>query len=123
VSVRAAWHDSEAFNRYRGDAWMGSTCGSCEQRHHDFGGCRCQAFLVTGDAAATDPVCPKSPDRGRIDDMLDAAAARRANGTNDAATHALRFVPGARRGADMLFRSDENSLACGTASKADTAPC
>jgi len=123
VSVGAAWHDSEAFNRYRGDAWMSSTCSSCEERHHDFGGCRCQAFLVTGDAAATDPVCPKSPDRARIDDMLDAAATRHVNG---AAVQPLRFVPGARRGAEMLFRSDGNSWDCSTADSvhaANEAPC
>lgn len=119
VSVRAAWHDSEAFNRYRGDAWMGPTCSGCDERHRDFGGCRCQAFLVTGDAAATDPVCPKSPDRGRIDEMLDAAADR----AKSARVQPLHFVPGARRGADMLFRSDENSLACSTASAPDALPC
>ncbi|MDN8618299.1 pyrroloquinoline quinone biosynthesis protein PqqE [Variovorax ginsengisoli] len=112
MSVREAWHDSEAFNRYRGQAWMDPTCSGCDERDHDFGGCRCQAFLVTGDAAATDPVCPKSAHRGRIDDMLDAAAAARADG---ASTHTLRFVPGARRGAGLVFRSDENSLACSAA--------
>lgn len=120
MSVGAAWHDSEAFNRYRGDAWMSPTCGSCDERHRDFGGCRCQAFLVTGDAAATDPVCPKSPDRGRIDDMLDAATTNRAL---DAEVQPLHFVPGARRGADMLFRSDANSLDCSKASTANTPPC
>ncbi len=111
MSVREAWHDSEAFNRYRGQAWMDPTCSACDERHHDFGGCRCQAFLVTGDAAATDPVCPKSAHRGRIDDMLDAAVER----ANAVPTHTLRFVPGASRGADLVFRSDENSRACSAA--------
>jgi len=111
MSVREAWHDSEAFNRYRGQAWMDPTCSGCEERHHDFGGCRCQAFLVTGDAAATDPVCPKSAHRGRIDDMLDAAVVERAA----VPTHALHFVPGASRGAGLVFRSDENSRACSAA--------
>jgi len=109
MSVREAWHDSEAFNRYRGQAWMDPTCGGCDERHHDFGGCRCQAFLVTGDAAATDPVCPKSAHRGRIDDMLDAAAMDRTDGVP---ARPLRFVPGARRSAGLVFRSDENSRAC-----------
>jgi len=112
MSVREAWHDSEAFNRYRGQAWMDPTCSNCDERHRDFGGCRCQAFLVTGDAAATDPVCPKSAHRGRIDDMLDAAAVERASAVP---THTLRFVPGARRGAGLVFRSDENSRACSAA--------
>jgi pyrroloquinoline quinone biosynthesis protein E len=111
VSVREAWHESEAFNRYRGQAWMNPTCGGCEERHHDFGGCRCQAFLVTGDAAATDPVCMKSEHRGRIDDMLGAAVRERANGVP---TQPLRFVPGARRGEGLVFRSDENSRALGS---------
>ena len=117
MSVREAWHGSEAFNRYRGQGWMDPTCSDCDERHHDFGGCRCQAFLVTGDAAATDPVCPKSAHRGRVDDMLDAAVMERADGVS---THTLRFVPGAGRGAGLMFRSDENSLAC---SAAGALPC
>lgn len=108
MSVREAWHDSEAFNRYRGQAWMDPTCGGCDERHRDVGGCRCQAFLVTGDAAATDPVCPKSAHRGRIDEMLDAAAMERADAL---ATQPLRFVPGASRGAGLVYRSDDNSRA------------
>jgi pyrroloquinoline quinone biosynthesis protein E len=88
---------------------MDPTCGGCDERHHDFGGCRCQAFLVTGDAAATDPVCPKSAHRGRIDDMLDAAAVNRMDGVP---ARPLRFVPGASRSAGLVFRSDENSRAC-----------
>lgn len=102
VSVWDAWYDSEAFNRYRGQTWMSPTCSGCDERHHDFGGCRCQAYLVTGDAAATDPVCPKSADRGRIDEMLDAAA--------QVPAQPLRFVPGAARNAGLVFRSDQNSL-------------
>lgn len=108
MSVGEAWHDSEAFNRYRGQAWMNPTCNGCEERHRDFGGCRCQAFLVTGDAAATDPVCPKSAHRGRIDEMLRDAETARGNGV---LAHPLRFVPGAARDAGLVFRSDENSRA------------
>ncbi|MET0211274.1 MAG: pyrroloquinoline quinone biosynthesis protein PqqE, partial [Burkholderiaceae bacterium] len=55
------WRDSDAFNRYRGTEWMSETCLSCDQHEKDFGGCRCQAFLMTGDAANADPVCEKSP--------------------------------------------------------------
>jgi pyrroloquinoline quinone biosynthesis protein E len=61
TSVRSAWLDSDGFNRFRGTGWMKEPCSSCEHRERDLGGCRCQAFLLAGDAAAADPVCPKSP--------------------------------------------------------------
>jgi pyrroloquinoline quinone biosynthesis protein E len=60
-SVEWIWRDSPAFNRYRGDDWMKEPCRSCPEKKKDFGGCRCQAFLMTGDAANADPVCDKSP--------------------------------------------------------------
>jgi pyrroloquinoline quinone biosynthesis protein E len=53
---------SEAFERYRGTAWMPEPCRSCPQREVDFGGCRCQAFALTGDASRTDPVCDLTAD-------------------------------------------------------------
>ncbi|MGH7983471.1 MAG: pyrroloquinoline quinone biosynthesis protein PqqE, partial [Candidatus Udaeobacter sp.] len=55
------WRESESFNRFRGTEWMPEPCRSCPQREIDFGGCRCQAALVTGNAANTDPVCEFSP--------------------------------------------------------------
>jgi pyrroloquinoline quinone biosynthesis protein E len=55
------WRDSKGFQAFRGEEWMLEPCRSCERRHHDFGGCRCQAFHLTGDAAATDPACSLSP--------------------------------------------------------------
>ncbi len=55
------WQHSEAFERFRGTAWMPEPCRSCDRREVDWGGCRCQAFLLTGDAAATDPACSLSP--------------------------------------------------------------
>lgn len=55
------WHDSPVFNLYRGDAWMPEPCRSCDEKEKDFGGCRCQALLLTGDGANTDPACSKSP--------------------------------------------------------------
>jgi PqqA peptide cyclase len=55
------WAHSPAFNRFRGTAWMPEPCASCERRDLDWGGCRCQALALTGDAAAPDPVCHKSP--------------------------------------------------------------
>lgn len=55
------WTNSEAFQKFRGEAWMPEPCLSCDRRGEDFGGCRCQAFLLTGDAGATDPVCELAP--------------------------------------------------------------
>src|SRR5207237_4986466 len=64
------WEHSEAFNRFRGDQWMPEPCRSCPRKAQDFGGCRCQAFLVAGDAGVTDPVCSLSPHRHLIDAAL-----------------------------------------------------
>jgi PqqA peptide cyclase len=61
--LRWIWEDSEAFNRFRGTDWMPEPCRGCDQREIDFGGCRCQAALLTGDAANTDPACALSPHR------------------------------------------------------------
>lgn len=55
------WNESPAFNRYRGDSWMKEPCRTCPEKTKDFGGCRCQAYLLTGDAANADPVCDLSP--------------------------------------------------------------
>jgi len=60
------WHESLTFKKFRGDDWMKEPCRSCNERGKDFGGCRCQAFLLTGDAANTDPVCSKSPLHGIV---------------------------------------------------------
>ncbi len=59
--LKDIWYESSAFNAYRGDDWMQEPCRSCERKNIDFGGCRCQALALAGDAAATDPVCMKSP--------------------------------------------------------------
>jgi pyrroloquinoline quinone biosynthesis protein E len=69
-SLAWIWNESESFNRFRGSAWMPEPCQSCPQREIDFGGCRCQAALLTGNASSTDPVCALSPDRRSIDDFL-----------------------------------------------------
>ena len=66
TSLRTIWEDSRAFNAYRGDHWMKEPCRSCPDRKTDFGGCRCQAYLLTGDACNADPVCGKSPHRGAV---------------------------------------------------------
>jgi pyrroloquinoline quinone biosynthesis protein E len=60
-SIAWIWQNSDAFNRYRGTGWMKEPCKSCEFREIDFGGCRCQAFALSGDAANTDPACTLSP--------------------------------------------------------------
>ena len=60
------WNSSAAFNRFRGDAWMSETCLTCPRKEKDFGGCRCQAFLLTGNAEAIDPVCGYSPHHGML---------------------------------------------------------
>lgn len=64
------WEESASFRRFRGENWMPEPCRSCDRRALDFGGCRCQAFLITGDAAATDPVCSMAPTRKLIDEQL-----------------------------------------------------
>jgi PqqA peptide cyclase len=70
-SMRWIWEESSAFRAYRGDEWMKEPCRSCPRKHVDFGGCRCQAFALTGDATRTDPVCTLTSDRAIIDAMLD----------------------------------------------------
>jgi pyrroloquinoline quinone biosynthesis protein E len=61
ASVEWIWRDSPAFNRFRGFDWMKEPCRSCPEKTKDLGGCRCQAYMLTGDAANADPVCSKSP--------------------------------------------------------------
>ena len=60
-SLADIWKASDAFNRFRGTDWMPALCATCDRREIDWGGCRCQAFALTGDAGATDPACGKSP--------------------------------------------------------------
>jgi pyrroloquinoline quinone biosynthesis protein E len=64
------WQESPAFQKFRGETWMPDPCRGCERRTQDFGGCRCQAFLLTGNAAATDPVCSLAPGRKVVDAIL-----------------------------------------------------
>jgi pyrroloquinoline quinone biosynthesis protein E len=75
ASLKEIWYDSETFNRFRGTDWMPEPCRSCERREVDWGGCRCQAFAITGDAAATDPACALSPDHHLLDIAVREAAA------------------------------------------------
>jgi pyrroloquinoline quinone biosynthesis protein E len=69
-SLRWIWQYSEAFNRFRGTGWMPLPCLECEFREADFGGCRCQAALIAGDANVTDPACSLSPHRKRLSEFV-----------------------------------------------------
>jgi pyrroloquinoline quinone biosynthesis protein E len=60
------WSEAPGMRAFRGEAWMREPCRSCPERTRDFGGCRCQAYLLTGDAAATDPACSLAPDHARV---------------------------------------------------------
>jgi pyrroloquinoline quinone biosynthesis protein E len=94
--LRWIWRDSPAFNRYRGDEWMKEPCRSCPEKTKDYGGCRCQAYLLTGDAALADPVCDKSPHHGLITE----ATARAREGTVSVEMKPVLF-----------YRDDKNSRA------------
>jgi len=69
-SLREIWDHSEAFQKFRGEDWMLEPCKSCDRRSQDFGGCRCQALLLAGNACATDPVCSLAPQRPKVDAIL-----------------------------------------------------
>jgi pyrroloquinoline quinone biosynthesis protein E len=82
-SLEWIWRNSPSFQAYRGYDWMMEPCRSCERRDIDYGGCRCQAFLLTNDAAQPDPVCSRSPWRKNFTERLAAAAASAgANGSD-----------------------------------------
>ena len=80
ASLSDIWYHGAAFAAYRGTDWMPDECQSCDRRDIDFGGCRCQAMAVTGDAAAADPVCRKSPHRPLVDATLETEARRSGTG-------------------------------------------
>lgn len=84
-SLSEIWNDAEAFNRFRGTDWMPEPCASCERREIDWGGCRCQAFALTGDVSRTDPACQLSPDRAVMD-----AAVKEVNGQDATAPFIYR---------------------------------
>jgi PqqA peptide cyclase len=98
-SLAWIWERSPLFRRFRGTDWMPDPCRGCDRRELDFGGCRCQAFQLTGDAARTDPVCHLSPDHGVV-----AAAVRAANANGSSAAGPPKTVlvprPHPRRAAE-----------------------
>lgn len=98
TSMRDIWYDADGFNRFRGTGWMKEPCRSCPERHQDLGGCRCQAYLLTRDVAAADPVCSKSPHHGTVLDMVAKANQRKGADTQPS-------------GKPLVFRGQEESLA------------
>lgn len=72
-SLAEIWRGAPAFNRYRGTAWMQPPCSTCPEREVDFGGCRCQSYLLAGEAEAADPACRLSPHHGRVLEAIDTA--------------------------------------------------
>ncbi|GLY70263.1 pyrroloquinoline quinone biosynthesis protein PqqE [Amycolatopsis taiwanensis] len=72
-SLASIWAGSPVFQRFRGNGWMPDLCRNCDRRDIDFGGCRCQAFQLTGDASRADPVCHLSPDHHIVTDAVRAA--------------------------------------------------
>jgi pyrroloquinoline quinone biosynthesis protein E len=103
-SVESIWYDSLAFQRFRGEAWMPEPCRSCDRRNEDFGGCRCQAMLLTGNAAATDPVCTLAPTHHLIEDVLRGTQASIA-AAEEAPFHVLQE----RMGGWWTYRTDPDS--------------
>jgi pyrroloquinoline quinone biosynthesis protein E len=77
MNLSDIWHRSEGFNRYRGHGWMKEPCRSCPEKENDHGGCRCQAYMLTQDPDATDPVCDKSPMHDRVLEAVAVANAPR----------------------------------------------
>jgi pyrroloquinoline quinone biosynthesis protein E len=90
-SLRWIWEESESFNRFRGTEWMPKLCRECPQREMDFGGCRCQAALLTGDPNATDPVCGLTPARELVDRIIGEA-----NPNGQGTGWVMRANPGAQ---------------------------
>jgi pyrroloquinoline quinone biosynthesis protein E len=88
-SLAEIWTSSPAFTAYRGTAWMPEPCRSCDRRERDWGGCRCQALALTGDASATDPACVHSPHHARI-----AALAAAEAGADTAPDYVYRTIGG-----------------------------
>ncbi len=98
ASIGEIWYGSEAFNHFRGDKWMKEPCRSCPEKVRDFGGCRCQAYLLTGDAANADPVCDLSPHHHLVTEAVERAE-----------RPAAPAQGGATPERPLVFRSERNS--------------
>lgn len=98
------WQESPGFKAYRGDSWMKEPCRSCDEKEKDFGGCRCQAYMLTGDATNTDPVCDKSPKHELVTKVVEKAQ-----------------IPGKPVAVHpVVFRLDKNSLTRSEPAKPET---
>ena len=106
TSLRAAWFDSDGFNRYRGTGWMKEPCASCDRKEADLGGCRCQAYLLAQDPAAADPACAKSPHHARVQ----AAVAQAESGAVAAQPLVFRDTANSRRLAAAAVQSERRKL-------------
>jgi len=110
--IRSIWYDSPAFNRFRGEAWMKEPCRSCPERSKDFGGCRCQAYLLTGDPDNTDPVCDLSPQHALVTEAVARAErAARAGSTPRPASGVREQV--------LIFRDHRTSIPVVPGGRAD----
>ena len=111
-SLGEIWRDSAGFRAFRGEEWMPEPCRSCDRRGIDFGGCRCQAYHLTGNAAATDPTCQFSPDHGLIETAREAAENAEAPALIYRTERGWRGLgPGEREGGVApLGRQDRRSL-------------
>lgn len=98
--LRDIWYGSEAFQRFRGTGWLPEPCRTCDEQERDLGGCRCQAYLLTGDAGRTDPACSRSADHGTLREVVLHGRA--------AALAAPAPAP-APASAPLVFRTDANS--------------
>ena len=96
-SIDWIWNESSLFNKYRGFDWMEEPCKSCSEKEKDFGGCRCQAFLITGNPDSTDPICDKSPNHHII--------------TEDVKKAQNKIIDKDEVQKVIKFRTDKNSLA------------
>jgi PqqA peptide cyclase len=101
TDLKSIWYDSQAFNEYRGDSWMKEPCRTCPEKTKDFGGCRCQAFMLTGEAANADPVCSLSPHHQVIQEAI--SKSQRA-----VTQQSIKTIP-------IIFRDDANSRLHGKA--------
>jgi pyrroloquinoline quinone biosynthesis protein E len=95
-SIDWIWNKSSLFNKYRGFDWMEEPCKSCNEKEKDFGGCRCQAFLITGNSDSTDPICDKSPNHHII--------------TQDVEKAQNKIIDKNEVQKVIKFRTDKNSL-------------
>jgi pyrroloquinoline quinone biosynthesis protein E len=92
-SLAEIWRSDPAFARFRGTDWMAEPCRSCERREIDWGGCRCQAFALLGDAALTDPACALSPDHALLAEARSEAAAASPDFVYRQYSRAMRQLP------------------------------